>query len=62
MSFPEEHLEKMVDHYAKMATQLGWLAYARHRVADLQKTDKMYADMGARVKKRMEELKREDHP
>jgi hypothetical protein len=62
MAFPEDHLEKMVDHYAKMATQPGWLDYTRQRVSELQKEDKMYADLGIRVKKRMEELKHEDHP
>lgn len=62
MAFPEEHIEKMVDHYAKMAMTHGWLAYARHRVAELQKSDKMYADMGAKVKARIEELKNANHP
>lgn len=62
MAFPEEHLEKMVDHYAKMATIPGFIVYARQRVSEMQKEDKMYADLGIRVKKRMEELKREDNP
>lgn len=58
----DEHLEKMVDHYAKMATTSGFIAYARQRVSELQKEDKIYTDLGIRVKKRMEELKREDNP
>ena len=62
MSFPEEHLEKMVDHYAKMATTSGWLDYTRQKVSELQKEDRIYTDLGIRVKKRMEELKREDNP
>jgi len=45
-----------------MATMPGWLDYTRQRVSELQKEDKMYTDLGIRVKKRMEELKREDHP
>jgi hypothetical protein len=61
MAFPEEHLEEMTDHYAKMAMTPGWIDYARHRVAQLQKSDKMYADMGARVKARIEELKNANH-
>ena len=60
MSFPEEHLEKMVDHYAKMATIPGFIAYARQRVSEMQKQDKMYTDLGIRVKKRIEELKKND--
>ena len=60
MAFPEEHLEKMVDHYAKMATIPGFIAYARQRVSEMQKQDKMYTDLGIRVKKRIEELKKND--
>ena len=60
MAFPEEHLEKMVDHYAKMATMPGFIAYARQRVSEMQKQDKMYTDLGIRVKKRIEELKKND--
>jgi len=62
MSFVEKHVEHLVDRYAFMAMQRGWLAYVRHRVAALQKEDKMYADLGIRVKKRMEELKKNDIP
>jgi hypothetical protein len=62
MAFPEDHLQQMADHYARIATIPGFIAYARQRVSELQKEDKMYADLGIRVKKRMEELKREDHP
>lgn len=57
----EEHIEQLVDHYARMATMAGWLDYARARVSELQKEDKMYANLGARVKKRIEELKSADH-
>jgi hypothetical protein len=60
MTFPEEHLEKMVDHYAKMATIPGFIAYARQRVSEMQKQDRMYTDLGIRVKKRIEELKKND--
>ena len=52
----------MVEHYAYMALQKGWIDYARHRVSALQKEDKMYADLGIRVKKRIEELKKNDVP
>ena len=62
MIFPENHVLQMVEHYSYMALQSGWLDYTRQRVSELQKKDKMYADLGIRVKKRMEELKREDHP
>jgi hypothetical protein len=58
----DQHLEKLTNHFAKMATMPGWLDYTRQRVSELQKEDKMYADLGIRVKKRMEELKREDNP
>ena len=58
----DQHTKELVDHYAKMATLPGWLDYTRQRVSELQKEDKMYADLGIRVKKRMEGLKREDHP
>lgn len=52
----------MVDHYAMMATIPGFIVYARQRVSEMQKEDRIYTDLGIRVKKRMEELKREDHP
>jgi hypothetical protein len=60
MAFPDEHIEEMVEHYAHMALTPGWVVYARHRVAELQKEDKMYADLGAKVKKRMDEMKAND--
>ena len=60
MAFPEEHLAQMTEHYAKMALMKGWIDYARQRVAELQKSDRMYADLGARVKKRMDEMKAND--
>ena len=56
----DEHVEKMVEHYAKMALMKGWIDYARQRVAELQREDRMYADLGARVKKRMDEMKAND--
>jgi hypothetical protein len=62
MKFLDAHIANMVEHYANMALAQGWLAYVRHRVAALQKEDKMYADLGIRVKKRMEELKKNDVP
>jgi hypothetical protein len=62
MPFPDEHVAQMVEHYAYMALQKGWIDYARHRVSALQKEDKMYADLGIRVKKRIEELKKNDVP
>ena len=58
----DQHTKELVDHYAKMATIPGFIAYARQRVSELQKEDKIYTDLGVRVKKRMEELKREDNP
>jgi hypothetical protein len=61
MAFPEEHVEQLVDHYARMATMAGWLDYTRARVSELQKEDKMYANLGIRIKKRIEELKSADH-
>ena len=60
MAFPDEHTAEMVEHYARMALTPGWVVYARHRVAELQKTDKMYADLGAKVKKQMDEMKPND--
>jgi hypothetical protein len=57
----EKHVDRMVDHYARMAIMAGWLDYTRARVSELQKEDKMYANLGARIKKRIEELKSADH-
>ena len=54
--FPEEHLNEMADHYAKLALRKESLDYARHRVSEMQKM-KMYKGFGERVKKRMEEIK-----
>lgn len=58
----DQHTKELVDHYAKMATMPGWLDYTRQKVSELQKKDRIYTDLGIRVKKRMEELKREDNP
>ena len=57
----EQQLQALVEHYAKMAMQDGWIDYARHRVKEMQ-DDKSgnWKDLGQRVKDRMEELKR-DH-
>jgi hypothetical protein len=57
----EQQLEILVEHYAKMAMQDGWIDYARQRVKELQ-DDKSgnWIDLGQRVKQKIEELKR-DH-
>jgi hypothetical protein len=60
MFLVEKHVDHLVDRYAFMAMQQGWLVYVRHRVAALQKEDKMYADLGVRIKKRMDEMKAND--
>ena len=54
----EEMNEKLVEHYAKMAMQDGWIDYARHRVKEMQ-DDKSgnWVDLGRQVKDRMEEMK-----
>jgi hypothetical protein len=57
----DQHFEKLVDHYARMATMAGWLDYTRARVSELQKEDRIYANLGIRIKKRIEELKSADH-
>jgi hypothetical protein len=54
--FPEDHLEEMTNHYARLALEQGWLEYTRHRVSEVQKI-KMYKGLGERVKIRMEEIK-----
>jgi hypothetical protein len=54
--FPEDHLNEMADHYAKLAMTKGWLEYTRHRVSEMQKI-KMYQGLANRVKARMEEIK-----
>jgi hypothetical protein len=60
MASHDEHIAKMVEYYARMALTPGWVVYARHRVSELQKTDKMYAELGVKVKKRMDEMKEND--
>jgi hypothetical protein len=54
--FPEDHLEEMANHYARLALEQGWLEYTRHRVSEVQKI-KMYQGLANRVKARMEEIK-----
>ena len=56
----EEMNQALVEHYAKMAMQDGWIDYARQRVKELQ-GDKSgnWADLGQRVKEKMEEMKNE---
>jgi uncharacterized coiled-coil protein SlyX len=57
----EEMNRALVEHYAKMAMQEGWIDYARHRVKEMQ-DDKSgnWVDLGRQVKDRMDELKN-DH-
>jgi len=57
----EQQLEALVEHYAKMAMQDGWIDYARQRVKEMQADQSgNWVDLGQRVKEKIEELKR-DH-
>jgi hypothetical protein len=57
----EDMNQELVEHYAKMAMQDGWIDYARQRVKELQADQSgNWKDLGQRVKNRIEELKR-DH-
>lgn len=57
----EEMNQALVEHYAKMAMQDGWIDYARHRVKEMQADQSgNWVDLGQRVKEKIEELKR-DH-
>jgi len=60
LTYLEEMLAETADHYAKLALSPGWIDYVRHRVAEMQK-EKIFAGLGAMVKKRMEEIKNENN-
>lgn len=54
----EQHYQKTVEHYAKLALSPAWIDEARHSVKKLEKQHPdMYAGLGAAVKQRMESLK-----
>ena len=54
----DDHVEKTVDHYARMALNPGSIDHARHMVRLLQEDkSKIYAGIALLVKKRIEELK-----
>ena len=58
MNYLDQVTEQLVEHYAKLAMQEGWIDQARHRVKELQ-DDKSgnWPDLGQRVKQRIEEMK-----
>lgn len=53
---PENHKQFLVEHYASLGLQPGWLDYVRDRVRQLQRSNASYADLGMLVKNRMDEI------
>ena len=57
----EERYNAIVDHYARMALNKGSIDHARHMVMEMEKDkSKMWIGLGAKVKKRINELKAEN--
>lgn len=57
MNYLERVTEELVEHYASMALKPGWLAYARHKVKELQEDPSgNWPDLAVRVKARMTEI------
>ena len=58
MTYLEQVFEHVVEHYANLALNPGWIDYARHQVSKMMKDDpEMWGELGQRVKKRLEEKK-----
>lgn len=56
----EETRDMLVEHYARMALKPGWLAYARHKVKELQEDPSgNWPDLAVRVKAKMTEIENE---
>jgi len=61
MTYLEQVTEELVEHYARMALNAGWIDYARHQVVELQKDPSgNWPDLGVRVKARMKEIENEN--
>ena len=57
----EQISKEIIDHYAKLAMNPGWIDYARHRVKEMV-ADKsgLWKDLPMQVKERIDELKNEN--
>ena len=49
-----EAMEMLVEHYARMASNPASVEQARHSVAKLMQSHKMFADLGRLVKERID--------
>ena len=46
-----------VEHYARLALNLGWIDYVRHQVKEMEKDPTgMFNGLGLAIKQRMDEL------
>jgi len=59
-SIPQElqdPMEIFIDHYAKLATNSGWIDHARHQVMVMEKdSSKLFVGLGKAVTQRIKEL------
>ena len=61
MNYLDEVTNRLVEHYAKLALDPGWLAYTRHRVKELQEDPSgNWPDLAVRVKAKMKEIENEN--
>jgi len=53
--------KEIIDHYAKLAMNPGWVDYTRHRVKEMV-ADKsgLWKDLPMQIKQRIDELKNEN--
>ena len=57
MNYLEEVEQQLIEHYARMALNPGWIDYARHRVKELQEDPSgNWPDLGLKVKAKMTEI------
>jgi len=57
MGYLEKVENDLVEHYARMALNPGWIAYARHQVKELQDDQSgNWPDLGLKVKAKIKEI------
>jgi hypothetical protein len=55
-------MEIFIDHYAKLATNSGWIDHARHQVMVMEKdSSKLFVGLGKAVAQRIKEINVSDH-
>ena len=62
MTYLEQVTEELVEHYARMALNAGWVSYARNQVQEVWEKDPSgnWPDLYQKVKARMKEIENEN--